>query len=150
MLTLDIYLCGVVIALLMLVKTAISDIRTRQVRHRDLLCLTVALLFLWSKTPNLQILPYTLAILCIGFLLHIFRVLGAGDTKLLCVISLGVSPQYLSLFLYGTVLAGGVFAVLYLIYGFLTDTAKIHSRGVPYAVPIAVIGGPMILLTYIS
>jgi len=147
---LDIYFPIVILALILLAKMAFSDIKTRQVRHRDLLCLTFLLICLWLKSPNVSVLPYTLMILGVGFLLHILRVLGAGDTKLLCVISLGVSPQYLSLLLYGTVFVGGAFAVAYWLYGYTTDIQKIRARGVPYAVPIAMIGGPLILLTYIS
>ena len=133
-----------------LAKLALTDIKTRQVRHRDLLCLTVLILILWIEQPNYQILPYTLAILGVGFLLHIFKILGAGDTKLLCVISLGVTPEFISLLLYGTVFLGGLFAIAYLIYGYCTDLARVRARGVPYAVPISIVGGAMISLTYIS
>lgn len=133
-----------------LAKLALTDIKTRQVRHRDLLCLMALILILWIEQPNYQILPYTLAILGVGFLLHIFKILGAGDTKLLCVISLGVTPEFISLLLYGTVFLGGLFAVAYLIYGYCTDLARVRARGVPYAVPISIVGGAMISLTYIS
>lgn len=133
-----------------LAKLALTDIKTRQVRHRDLLCLTALILMFWIEQPNYQILPYTLAILGVGFLLHIFKILGAGDTKLLCVISLGVAPEFISLLLYGTVFLGGLFAVAYLIYGYCTDLARVRARGVPYAVPISIVGGAMISLTYIS
>ena len=138
------------VSMLLLMKAAWCDIKVRQVRHKDLLCLTFLILVGWFYHPNYQILPYTLAILVVGFLLHVLRVLGAGDTKLLCVISLGVSPQYLSLLLYGTVLFGGIFALAYLLYGYSTDIAKVRASGIPYAVPIAMAGGPMMLLTYIS
>ncbi|RUM49114.1 MAG: hypothetical protein DSY85_16355 [Marinomonas sp.] len=133
-----------------LTKLALTDIKTRQVRHRDLLCLMALILVLWIEQPNYQILPYTLAILGVGFLLHIFKILGAGDTKLLCVISLGVTPEFISLLLYGTVFLGGLFAIAYLIYGYCTDLARVRVRGVPYAVPISIVGGAMISLTYIS
>ena len=133
-----------------LTKLALTDIKTRQVRHRDLLCLMALILVLWIEQPNYQILPYTLAILGVGFLLHIFKILGAGDTKLLCVISLGVTPEFISLLLYGTVFLGGLFAIAYLIYGYCTDLARVRARGVPYAVPISIVGGAMISLTYIS
>jgi len=133
-----------------LAKLALTDIKTRQVRHRDLLCLMALILVLWIEQPNYQILPYTLAILGVGFLLHIFKILGAGDTKLLCVISLGVTPEFISLLLYGTVFLGGLFAIAYLIYGYCTDLARVRVRGVPYAVPISIVGGAMISLTYIS
>ena len=135
---------------LFLAKLALTDIKTRQVRHRDLLCLMALILILWIEQPNYQILPYTLAILGVGFLLHIFKILGAGDTKLLCVISLGVTPEFISLLLYGTVFLGGLFAVAYLIYSYCTDLARVRARGVPYAVPISIVGGAMISLTYIS
>lgn len=133
-----------------LAKLALTDVKTRQVRHRDLLCLMALILILWIEQPNYQVLPYTLAILGVGFLLHIFKILGAGDTKLLCVISLGVTPEFISLLLYGTVFLGGLFAIAYLIYGYCTDLARVRARGMPYAVPISIVGGAMISLTYIS
>ena len=146
----DIEFIVLVAVFLLLAKLAISDIKIRQVRHRDLLCLTCLIFMFWIEQPNYQILPYTLAILCVGFLLHIFKILGAGDTKLLCVISLGVTPEFISLLLYGIAFLGGLLAVAYLIYGYCTDLARVRARGVPYAVPISIVGGAMISLTYIS
>ncbi|WP_082856549.1 A24 family peptidase [Marinomonas atlantica] len=127
-----------------------DDMRSRQVRHRYLLCLTFLLIFTWIDQPNWSILPYSLVILLVGFVLHLIRILGAGDTKLLFVISLGVTPQFLSLFLYGTVLLGGIVASLYLLYGYCTDLSKVRKKGIPYAVPISLSGGAAILFSYLS
>lgn len=104
----------------------------------------------WIEKTNFQVLPYTLTILSFGFILHLIRVLGAGDTKLLCVISLGVQPELLVLFIYLTIFLGGLFALSYLAYGYLTDLELVRRRGVPYAVPISISGGVMILLSHIS
>lgn len=133
-----------------LVCIAWDDMRSRQVRHRYLLCLTFLLLLNWFDQPNWSILPYSLGILLVGFFLHLIRILGAGDTKLLFVISLGVTPQFLSLFLYGTVLLGGIVAFLYLLYGYCTDLSKVRKKGIPYAVPISLSGGAVILFSYLS
>lgn len=130
-----------------LILIASSDIRTRQVRHRDLLCLIFLILLLWYWQPNWHILPYSGLILLVGFGLHIFKLLGAGDTKLLFVISLGVAPEFLSLYIYGTVLLGGVFAMAYL---YCTDMMKVRQRGVPYAVPISFMGSLMILISNVN
>lgn len=110
----------------------------------------VLLLLGWCWHFNAAVLPYTLGILIVGFGLFCLGILGAGDTKLLAVLSLGISPDLMPFMIYGTILLGGCLAIGYLFYGLATDLAKVRERGVPYAVPICLIGGASILLSYIS
>lgn len=133
-----------------LIFILIMDVKVRQIKNRYLLCLTFIILLTWVVKPNWSILPYTLLILILGFVLHAFKVLGAGDTKLICVISLGVDPNYLVLFIYAIIFLGGLFALFYLIYGYFTDLELARQRGVPYAVPISISGGALIFLSHIS
>lgn len=133
-----------------LVVVLIQDVRKREIRHRYLLCLVSLILVMWLENPNFYIVPYSFAILVVGFVLHVFDILGAGDSKLLCVISFGVDPELFFLFIYMTVFMGGLFALAYLIYGYFTNLKLARHRGVPYAVPISISGGAMILLSHIS
>ncbi|SBS25914.1 Type IV leader peptidase family protein [Marinomonas aquimarina] len=126
------------------------DVKVRQIKNRYLICLTFMVLLTWVNQPNWYVLPYTLMILTAGFFLHAFNILGAGDTKLLCVISLGVNPEFLVLLIYITIILGGLFALCYLIYGYFTDFELARQRGVPYAVPISISGGALIFLSHIS
>lgn len=110
----------------------------------------VLLLLGWCWHFNAAVLPYTLGILIVGFGLFCLRVLGAGDTKLLAVLSLGIAPDFMPLMLYGTIILGGCLATGYLLYGLVTDLAKVRKKGIPYAVPISFMGGASIFLSYIS
>lgn len=110
----------------------------------------VLLLFSWFWHFNAAVLPYTLGILIVGFGLFCLRILGAGDTKLLAVLSLGISPDFMPLMFYGTIILGGFLATGYLLYGLSTDLAKVRKKGIPYAVPISIVGSASIFLSYIS
>ncbi|MFT2099123.1 prepilin peptidase [Marinomonas sp. 2405UD66-6] len=133
-----------------LIKISIDDIYKRSVSHKSLFWLTGLLLLSWGFHFNLSVLPYTLAILVVGFGLFCLGVLGAGDTKLLAVLSLGVSPEFIPLMLYSVALLGGVLALGYLLYGLMTDLTKVREKGIPYAVPISIAGGVFIFLSCFS
>lgn len=139
-----------IILLVLLIKVAIRDINERSVSHSDLLWLTGTLLLGWFWHVNIAVWPYTLGIVVGGFGLFCLGILGAGDTKLLAVLSLGVSPVFMPIMLYSLVFLGGILAVGYLLYGLATDLAKVRQKGIPYAVPISVVGGAFIFLSYIA
>lgn len=119
---------------------SIDDIQIRTVKHRYLLGLMVLILLLWLKSPNLAVLPYSFLILLAGIGLHSFKVLGAGDTKLLFVVSLGVSPDHLPLLLYGSAFFGFILILVYLIVGVLKGMEHVRREGLPFAVPISLSG----------
>lgn len=74
-----------------------------------------------------------LLILIVGFILSAFMgVIGAGDVKLLAALSLGFPGATLEFLLY-TAWAGGILAVLVLIWNFLS---KRESTGLPYGIAI--------------
>lgn len=122
----------------------------RQIKNSNLICLMLLVLFGWLDQPNLSVLPYAFLILVVGFFLHLFNILGAGDTKLICVLSLGIKIEFLVAFIYGVALLGGLFAIAFLTYGYFTNLEVVKKRGVPYAVPISISGGAMMLLSHIA
>ena len=134
----------------LLVKISIEDYFHRRVRHRYLIALLLILLSLWNVFPNYDVLPYTFAILVSGVVLFSLRLLGAGDTKLLVVLSLGIDPALISILLYATVILGFLLAVAYLVYGCLYDLSLVREKGIPYAIPISVSGGCCIALSYMD
>lgn len=136
-----------VLSLPLLLLIAINDIKSRFIDNRAVVVLAVLILLGWFSQPNWQIWPYTVAIVLGGLLLFQLGVLGAGDTKLLAVISLGIDPAYMPLTLVGIVMVGGVMALGYLLYGLLTDLSKIRQRGIPYGVPICLVGGLAIVVS---
>ena len=135
---------------LLLIKIALTDIKSRTVEHSDLLCLAVLLLVTWYWNVNVSVLLYSFLFLCVGFLLFCFKLIGAGDVKLLVVLTLAISPQFLSLFAYGSVLLGGVLALIYLIYGLLTDLQRVRKRGIPYTIPIVIMGAFLVPVSVVA
>lgn len=125
----------------------IGDLRQRVIDHHYLLALSVVILLGWFIQPNWFVLPYTLAIIAAGLVLFYFGILAAGDSKLLAILSLGISPEYIPLTLVGISVAGGLMASGYLLYGLCTDLTAVRQRGIPYGVPISLVGG---LAVYIS
>jgi prepilin peptidase CpaA len=133
-----------------LITVSINDIANRTVRHRYLLILAVLLLFQWIDCPNTEVLPFSLFILVVGFVLHVFKILGAGDTKLLFVISLGVSPDNLSLLFFGIAFFSAVLVFVYLLVAAVKGMADVRRRGLPMAVPISCSGMVSILVSNCS
>ncbi len=135
------------LTILVLLLITVSDLRTRKISNTALLILALLLLLGWLSQPNWSVLPYTLAILLVGLGLFKFGILAAGDTKLLAVLSLGIKPDYIALTLVGIAMLGGLLAIGYLLYGLLTDLQPVRQRGIPYGVPICLVGG---LALYVS
>lgn len=138
------------LSMLLLIKVSLNDLKHRTVKHSDLVWLAVLLLLGWFFMPNWQVLSYSLMIIVIGFILFVFRILGAGDTKLLAIVSLGVHPAIMPLMLFGVIILGGLLAISYLVYGCFTDWHTLRERGIPYTIPISISGGICIALSYLS
>lgn len=131
----------------MLLLLMFGDIYKRTLENKYILLLLVFILLGWFSQPNWYILPYTLMILLSGLALFIFRILAAGDTKLLVVISLGIKPEYILLTLISISVMGGIMAIGYLLYGLCTNLDTVRQKGIPYGVPISLVGG---LAVYLS
>lgn len=75
-------------------------------------------------------------VLFVGFILYLFKWIGAGDAKFIAVVSLWASQKNLVVFLMMMSIAGGVLALLYLkfhpqIFG-VQQKILSHLRLVPY------------------
>ncbi|NNN43540.1 hypothetical protein FKN05_02380 [Vibrio sp. 1-1(7)] len=130
-----------------LLLIAIDDLTKRNIKNQYLAILLAVILLGWLTQPNWTILPYTLVILAVGCVLFYFRLLAAGDTKLLAVLSLGIHPDYLPLTIVGITVIGGIMALGYLLYGLCTDLTVVRQKGIPYGVPISLVGGCAIYLS---
>lgn len=137
----------IMIIMIVLFLLVIDDIYKRTLENKYILLLLVFILLGWIFQPNWYVLPYTLAILLFGLALFVFRILAAGDTKLLVVLSLGINPEYIPLTLIGISVAGGLMASGYLLYGLCTNLDAVRQKGIPYGVPISLVGG---LAVYLS
>ncbi|CAM4072748.1 prepilin peptidase [Vibrio neonatus] len=122
--------------MLFLIIIGYSDWKTRTIPNKFVLFLLILLLPTIIKNFHIIVLIHFLGILILGFLLFLAGVMGAGDIKLLAVISLAVKPAFFLLFLFSITSMGGVLAIGYLIYGYCTDINKVRARGIPYGLPI--------------
>ncbi|WP_158147626.1 prepilin peptidase [Vibrio cincinnatiensis] len=136
-----------VLVIFILLVLVVEDIYKRSLSDKYILLLLVLILLGWFIQPNWSVLPYTLVILLIGLVLFYFQLLAAGDTKLLAVLSLGIHPDYLPLTLVGITVVGGIMAIGYLLYGLCTDLRAVRQKGIPYGVPISLVGGFAIYLS---
>ncbi|WP_158117284.1 prepilin peptidase [Vibrio cincinnatiensis] len=136
-----------VLVIFILLVLVVEDIYKRSLSNKYILLLLVLILLGWFIQPNWSVLPYTLVILLIGLVLFYFQLLAAGDTKLLAVLSLGIHPDYLPLTLVGITVVGGIMAIGYLLYGLCTDLRAVRQKGIPYGVPISLVGGFAIYLS---
>lgn len=112
------------------------DVKKRTIPNNTIVFILTLCFIKMCFLGDLSILPYSFVILIIGFFLHIFNILAAGDTKLLFAFSLAISPEFLPLSLFIITALGGVLALVYYLYGLCTDLEKVKKRGVPYGVPI--------------
>ena len=139
-----------VLALLsvILAIASISDIRDRRIPNWTVLA-TAALFVPWAFVGGDVSILGSLAgasiVFAIGLALYVFRVVGAGDTKLITATSLFVGWGQLFPFLVLVALAGGVIAVVSLsmrpvraLVMFQMRGKGDFGRGVPYGVAIAI------------
>jgi len=113
-----------------------QDITKRKISNRIVLCVLVVASVLFFYQQNYAVLPYSLLILCVGFILFQFNMIAAGDIKLLTAFSLAITPEIISLTIVVIGFLGGGVAILYYLFGLLTDLQKVKKKGVPYGLPI--------------
>lgn len=98
--------------------------------------LTISLICLLAFTPAglwWIALQSFLIMFVIGFLLFQFKVLGGGDIKALCVVSLFLAPSQLQDFLTYSLLWGGAYALIFYIvtgqlFKVLSNTFGVYTR----------------------
>jgi prepilin peptidase CpaA len=144
----------IILLLAILVVASISDIRDRRIPNWTVLAialLSIPWAFFGASNGILSALGAALIAFSVSFPLYFFRVVGAGDSKLLTVVALFVGLNQLSQFLVLVVLAGGAIAVISLLMRpteaviMLQMRGKgVFSRGIPYGVAIAIAGAYVI------
>ena len=133
---------------ILLVIASVSDIRHRRIPNWSVLAIG-ALFVPWAFFVNpasiLASLGAGLVALVIGLILYAFRIVGAGDSKLLAAVALFAGMDHLPRLLVLIALAGGVIALISLISRPRRAMVMLHmrgkgdfGRGIPYGVAIAI------------
>jgi len=131
-----------------LAVAALSDIRHRRIPNWTVL-VVAALFGIWVFVGPAVSVMSSLAAAGITLLttggLYAFRLLGAGDSKLMTVVALFAGLGHLFQFVLVTVIAGGVLALASLAVQQTRIFAMIRSgsdfgRDIPYGVAIAIAG----------
>lgn len=132
----------------LLVIASVSDIRHRRIPNWSVLAIA-ALFIPWAFFVNpASVLPSLSAgavALVIGLILYAFRIVGAGDSKLLAVVALFAGMDHLLQLMVLIALVGGVIALISLAARPTRAMVMLHmrgkgdfGRGIPYGVAIAV------------
>lgn len=133
---------------ILLVIASVSDIRHRRIPNWSVLAIG-ALFIPWavfaSPVSVLSSLEAGLIALVIGLILYAFRIVGAGDSKLLAVAALFAGMEHLLQLLVLIALVGGVIALASLVARPTRAMVMLHmrgkgdfGRGIPYGVAIAI------------
>jgi prepilin peptidase CpaA len=133
----------------------VSDVRHRRIPNSAVLAIIALFAGWYLAGPSVSLQSSLIAALVVfvcGFLLYVFKVVGAGDSKLAAAVALFVGLHGLPQFLFYMALAGGVMALCMLVAQPASVSVMLHTRGrgqvyrgVPYGVAIA-ISGVMTLL----
>ena len=138
----------ILLLVVLLLVVCVCDIRDRRIPNWTVLA--VAALFLpWIFVGNQVSVVSSLEAALISFVvscgLYVFRVVGAGDSKLLTVTALFAGMSRLPQFLVLVALAGGAIAVISLLARPVRAAVMFHlrgkgdfGRGVPYGVAGAI------------
>lgn len=153
----------------------ITDYREKKIKNCWVVAVFIGAFFFQVWIWDGQVFKEALGIMFLFFLvlfpLYIIQAIGAGDVKLLCATAFYMGRENIEIFLVGTLISAGIFAVVKLLYcgtlrkrmwyfwGYMRDilmTGRIESYGIPkqkgevlcMAVPIfiAVLGWGIYLL----
>lgn len=143
-------------ALLMMVLAwaAVTDVITRQIPNAAVLVI-IGLFPPWMLAGAPAGVGSGLSAAAVGFalgfILYLFKVMGAGDVKLFAAIALFIGLSHLPMFALATAIAGGAVAALSLLSRprevlvmLSVRGSAVPGRGIPYGVPIS-IGGLLTL-----
>ncbi len=138
----------VILLLAILAVASVSDIRHRRIPNWTVLAIALLFVpwaFLGSSSTILPALGAALIAFLISFSLYFFRIVGAGDSKLLTVVALFVGLNQLPEFFVLVALAGGAIAAVSLVSSptralvmFQLRGKGDFGRGIPYGVAIAI------------
>lgn len=109
-----------------------TDIRCRKITNATILLIfSISLLLDFHHPEDLSL---TLLLFCLGFVLSIVGVIGAGDVKLVCALSTGFSTTEMGNFLFLTGMAGIPLSLFTCLYYLLFSKQNVIT--VPYGVAI--------------
>lgn len=133
---------------ILLLVVSISDVRDRRIPNWSVLAvaaLFVPWIFVGGQVSVISSLEAAAISFAVSFTLYFFRVVGAGDSKLLTVTALFAGMAGLPKFLFFVALAGGAIAAISLLSRPSRAAVMFHmrgkgdfGRGVPYGVAIAI------------
>ena len=133
---------------ILLVVVSVSDIRDRRIPNWTVIAIAILFvpwIFVDSGVSVLSSLEAALIAFAASCALYVFRVVGAGDSKLLTVTALFAGMAKLPHFLVLVALAGGAIAAVGLLARPARAAVMFHmrgkgdfGRGVPYGVAIAI------------
>lgn len=148
---------GLIVLLLtfFFLQICISDYRKREIANRHVvwvsgISLCILLLYDWDMDTILRSFYQAGTVLIFGFVLFLLRICGAGDVKLMAAVSLGIAAQWWPLFLFGTLLFGGVIGAIMLLVTRLKHQKQTQHQGVPYALAICPAAWISMVLTMLS
>lgn len=132
-----------------LIWAACTDVMSRRIPNQAViavLCLYVVWLVLARGAGLWPALGAGVLSFVVGYILYLFRIMGAGDVKLFAAVALFAGLDHLLLLALATAISGGLIAVInmlvrpYLSQAMLALQGREMGRDVPYGVAIA-IGG---------
>ncbi|CNI60100.1 putative tight adherance operon protein [Yersinia massiliensis] len=124
----------IVILVLQLLVICYSDILFRIISNRLIITIAMTTLLLSFTQHNTVSIVIPLLALLTGYTLFHFKLIGAGDVKLITVLLLALTTEQSLNFILYTAIMGGVVMMI----GMLINRADIQRRGVPYAVAISI------------
>lgn len=123
----------VAITILLLVTLSVTDIRSRIISNQIVLLLLLIIVPLsLLKYQTIFVIP-ALCALAIGFLIFSLGAMGAGDIKLISVLTLVIPHNEIIYFFFFT----AFFGLLLIIVGWLFFRKSIKENGLPYGVAIS-------------
>ncbi|MZI96010.1 hypothetical protein F9817_22755 [Vibrio sp. CAIM 722] len=140
----------IILLALVLIRVICSDILRREIGTYDLIFILILVVVADWLNINQLVYLSALKVFSCGIIVWLLGICGAGDIKLLTILSLGVSQQWLLLCVVIMLFLGGVTAGGLLLYSKCSGRKEIVNRGVPYAIPIVLSFGFGIILTFLS
>ncbi|WP_264652081.1 prepilin peptidase [Candidatus Symbiopectobacterium sp. NZEC151] len=117
-----------------LIFVCYTDIRFRQITNvTTLLIFLLSLLLAFHHVDDLSLIILSL-LFCVGFVFSVAGVIGAGDIKLVCALSTGLSTPHIGDFLLLTGMAGIPLTLLTCLYYRVFSKQNVIT--VPYGVAI--------------
>ncbi|MCB5310857.1 A24 family peptidase [Yersinia massiliensis] len=124
----------IIILVIQLLVICYSDICFRTISNRLIITIAMTTLLLSFTQHNTVSIVIPLIALLTGYTLFHFKLIGAGDVKLITVLLLALTTEQSLNFILYTAIMGGVVMMI----GMLINRADIQRRGVPYAVAISI------------